>query len=256
MTLSYQQTLERLQTTILTASPQHILSLLQPRHNLQHCLNIYIEGYRHRLAQAVLSDYPVLAIYLGNTKIHELIWSYIESTLSYSYTLDIYPLGFAEYLTRHYEDGFAHSLALLERAIAEVFLLPESPHFISPLTLAPEILTFMQLKPRIASRLLRLEYSVNHYLSEIRTGNREIHPDLTKQSCYLFIVRHENEVKRHELEYEEYILLTKLCKGSAIGEAIDLLIKEYPHLLSVIAKHLQRWFSRWIKNGFFQDQYV
>ncbi len=84
----YAKTLESLQQAMLNADAGLVLpGLKNNRPELQKRLNIYIAGYRTRLVQAILSDYPALIHYLGDDIVTKLARDYVEITQSSSYTL-------------------------------------------------------------------------------------------------------------------------------------------------------------------------
>ena len=247
---NYAQTLESLQEAMLYAKPERVMPGLENnRPSLDKRLNVYIEGYRTRLVQAVLSDYPTAINYLGYAEAEKLAKAYVECTPSISYTLDNYPLKFAEYVEQYGNDGFASSLARLESAIAEVFWLPDSTSFTPPVDLTPEQLMELSFLPRNAAKLIYLEYPAEEYMVALREGREANAAD--KNPCYMLIIRHKNEVRRHMLEDTEQLILSCLLMGVPVGEALEGITGKFPELLPEIEGKLQLWFARWIENGFF-----
>lgn len=244
---AYASTLNALQQAMLEAAPKHILHELDARRPaLEARMNVYIEGYRTRLVQAVLADYPTLAHYLGEAEVRRLAKAYVDSTPSTSYTLDVYPLAFAAYVAQH-ADGFAAAIAALESAIAETFWLPESEAFVPSAELTPEALMELRLTPRAAGRSLTLDYPAEAYLVAVREGAQPTPP--TTAPNPMFIVRHENEVKRHVLDPTEYKLLAAIGAGQPVGAALETVA---PEELAHVATHLQSWLARWMTGGFFR----
>lgn len=247
---TYAKMLEDMQSAMLESEPDKIIpNLKNNRPSLEKRLNVYFVGYFMRLVQAVLSDYPTLIHYLGHAEVERLAISYVEQTPSNSYTLDVYSLEFAEYLSRNCEDHFAISLAKLESAIAEVFWLPDSESFTPSSDVTPEQFMELCFSPRKASKLIHLEYPVEEYTGAVR--EEKIASASEEKSNHMFIVRHNNEVKRHVLGYSEQIILSKLFFGFSIEAVLDEVTDKYPELIPDIEKNLQFWFASWIANGFF-----
>lgn len=249
---AYRETLELLQEAMLDSQPLAInLHLKNTRPALAQRVNIYIEGYRIRLVKAVLSDYPAVINVLGARVAEELAQNYVECTNSESYTLDAYPIGFAEYLADNCDNGFAVAIAMLESAIAEVFWLPDSTAFMPPATLTADNLMGFCFVQRAASKLITLQYPVEEYLAAFREKCEVALPEPHKS--YMFVVRHNNEVKRHVLSDAEYLVLSGLLSGAAVGNVLEDMIAQYPTLTEDIEQNLQNYFASWILNGFFQN---
>lgn len=247
---SYIQMLEDLQSAMLEVMPEKILpSLNNNRPALDRRLNVYIAGYRARLVQSVLSDYPSVVNYLGLTEVERLAINYVESTQSHSYTLDGYPLQFAEYVAKYSNSGFASALARLESAIAKVFWLPDSRAFVPPVDLTAGDLMELRFVQRRASEVIYLEYPVEEYMVAVR--REEVLMVGDKKPHFMFIVRHENEVRRYVLEDTEQLILLPLFIGNAVGEVLEEITDKYPERVGEIEGRLQFWFSRWVENGFF-----
>lgn len=251
MSAPYTEMLERLHHSILTRSPEHIRPYLTHADSLADRLNVYIGGYRIRLRQAVIADYPALAHYLSTQHMDKLVHAYIEAVPSMSYTLDRYPIGFAAYLEKTCDDRFAIALATLESAIAETFWRPDSEAFAPPPDLTPEALMALTLPLRAAGKLLVLEYPTDTYLAAQRAGGALAAPE--PSASHMYIVRHRNEVKRHTLAYGEYLILSALGNGMTVGSALQHIETEYPDTVAEVAANLESWMSRWIVNGFFRS---
>ena len=217
-----------------------------PRLSPETQMAIYIDGYRIRLSEALRSDYPATLYALDQKAFDTLALHYIESTPPTHVSMEYYPYAFASFL-RGKAGGFICDLALLESTIAELFTLPDSKP-LNPSTLAaitPEQFAQLTLAPRTASRLLALDYPVNDYLIAERAGATPLQPQ--PQRCYLYIVRHHNEVRRHALSETEYCVLQTLRNQLSVGDALEVAVTAHPD----IAGHLQPWFARWTEEGFF-----
>jgi hypothetical protein len=241
---------------------------LSNRISVKQQLAIYIDGYRIRLVQAIRSDYPATLGLLGEAEFDKLALEYIENNSPSSFNLDRYPHCFAEFIKNRVDD-FAAEIAILEGTIAEIFMLPESAPFnagelagLSPMDIANLI-----LKPRAASKLLEFKYNVHEWLNEMREGkNQELGkleskdfsliPDSSiLDSTFLYIYRHENEVKRAVLRQAEYAVLGQILSGLTLEKALEEAVEIHSEYEDAIAINMQEWFSKWTLSGFFAKYY-
>lgn len=224
-----------------------------PRIAPQKQMAIYIEGYRLRLIQAIRSDYPTLLALLGEQDFDALALRFIEDNPPRHFNLDRYPHAFAAFVKVHGGDAFAADMAALEAAIAQTFMLEDSP----PLTpemlrgISPETFGSTVLALRTASCLLAMEHDAEACLLAVRDGKPAMRSPVS--ACYLMLVRHHNEVQRHALSYAEFLMLQTLRRGLPVGKALEALAEAHPDYLPEIAGQLQPWFTRWTEHGFFQS---
>lgn len=248
--MSYAIALEKFQQGILEAKPATALPLLRngPRCPADILLNIYIEGYRIRLGKAVQNDYPCLEHYLGHEVLQKLVADYIEVTPSCSYNLDYYPFGLWRYVGMLCEQKEAADLAELEGTVAEVFMMPDSdPLTVTDLNIdSEEKLGEAHFYMRTASRFLNQAYDVELYYQQFRAGSSL--GAIEQKQTHLLIVRHNNEVKRHILEPEEFALLQNISAGLSFTEAICMTHADQ----AMLSQKIGLWLSRWIEAGFFR----
>lgn len=222
-----------------------------PRLTAAQQFAIYADGYRLRLLQAIGSDYPVLFSLLGDAVFKSLASAYIEQFPPTSYNLDYYPHQFAEFLRHNCNDKFAIEIAVLESAIAEVFMLPES----SALTaydfqnISIEDFAERKLRLRKAARLLQFEHNTNYWFTETKAGNNPPRP--AREPGWLLVIRHNNEVHRHNLCKAQFCLLKNIGSGKSVTNSIDATINENSADADYITNNLQSWFAEWMENGVF-----
>lgn len=215
-------------------------------------LQIYIESYRMRLAQALQADFPCF-IHLAGDDAQVLIESYIEATPPNHYSLDQYHIRFANFVKSLGRPRYIWEMAMLESAIAEVFWLPNSEALtVEDLkTVTPQQFGGLTLTLRKAARLLELEYDCESYLQKFRSGKKpKTKP--SRKANYLLVYRDERTVMRHVLSAGEYRILAPLSTGKTVGETISQIMAEKAICHQEIAKGVQTWFTTWVKAGFFQ----
>ncbi len=213
---------------------------------------IYSDGYRIRLIKAIRSDYPILLKLLGDSEFDSMARAYIEKNPPTSYNLDFYPHKFAEFIGKNSGNSFAVALATLEATIAEVFMLPDSKP-LSPESLngiSVEDFGEMRLKLRTAHKLLCFDYQINDFLTLARAGDN-LPPVPLPTSSWLLVLRHNNEVQRHNLSEQEFSLLQNISSGKNVSDALDATIDEHESHAAIIINNLQDWFANWVTNGVF-----
>lgn len=212
---------------------------------------IYIEGYRARLVGAIRGDYPETAALLGEQDFEALALAYVEDAPPVHVSLDVYPFGFGDFVVAR-QGGFAGSVALLEAAIARVFLLPDSEPLNAGILagMTPEGFGDLRLRLREASVLLGLDFAAEAYISARRRGEEIMVPEAAFSP--VMVVRHGNEVRRHVLHPVGYGLLQGLAGGLCMDEALEQAAGTEGALV-VLSQHLQAWFALWVAEGFFQS---
>ena len=139
-------------------------------------VGVYHGMYLARMREALESDYPGLARFLGPAAWEALVRSYVQAHPSRSYTLNVLGRDLPEFVAtaRVRRPAFCRDLARLEWAVSEVFDAPEAP----PLTedeldaVAPDEWERARLVPVPALRLVVLEHDAGAHLDALREGRR------------------------------------------------------------------------------------
>lgn len=246
------ETLNKFHASIIVNSDEHVLPLLKENSRISRSkqMAVYIEGYRIRLAGAVTSDHKAFCNYIGG-KSEKIIAQFVEKVSSDSYSLDFYPFKFASYLSDQKIKPEAKELAQLESLIGQTFMARDSEPLKAQTILGmneAEMDAF-RFKPRVASALQEFNYDVEKYLQEFRAEKKP--RKINKKKIYLFIVRHNNEIQRHQLVMEEFYLLKYLLSGMSIDEAAMKIESEYEGASNMINEMFAQWLQKWLMNGFF-----
>jgi hypothetical protein len=244
---------DHFQASVMSGDNEHVESRLKahPRLSAAQQMDIYQYGYRLRLSEAVTSDYPALGAYIGEKHMAQMASAYMQLHPSESYNLDRYSLGFADWFAQQAEDAFAIDLARLEQAIADVFMMQESAPINASLLmgLSPEEFGALVLRPRAASRLMEFSYPVHAWLETQRKGDLLPVPEASAE--YMYIYRHNNEVKRAVVSPAAFALLEALASGMTVGTALDKVTGDNPQMMEEVVANLQSWFGQWLSGGFF-----
>ncbi len=237
--------LELLHSAIINNEPRSALPIVKKgkRASPKKQMEVYTQGYRIRLANAVAADHPAFCKLAGDKLSTKLIDKYVAKTPSASYSLNDYPLGFAAHIANADVSLAARELAQLESAIQKVFYLPDSE------ALTPQLLAVLaesssspHLNLRTASALLSFSHDVDLYLSEFRSGGKTSTPK--KARIYIMVVRHENTVHRHHLHKDEYDILNAISSGANFNRAVST--------VKAGEEFLQGYISNWLLQGFFR----
>ena len=213
---------------------------------------IYQEMYLLRMAEALESDYPALAHFLGGPRWTALVRDYLLAHPSRSYTLNVLGrslpgwLGEAADLPRR---GFCQDLARLEWAVTEAFDAEETPR-LTPQQLeavSPAAWDEVRLVPSAALRLVGLRWNVNEWLDSAK-DDRHDHPKPRRRDAWVVVFRQSYAVYRRELSHSAFRLLQDLASGRSVGEALGAALRRRgapgPEALS-------RWFREWARDGLF-----
>lgn len=214
-------------------------------------LDIYRGMYELRLIEALRTDYPGLAHFLGERKFEELARLYISECPSQSYTLN--RLGdrlphFVRDVEGLPRPRFVESLAQLELIESIVFDEEETPAE-EPHRLAagsPEEWALRRLVPIPALRLVRLAYPAHEYLQAMRRGAPD--PALRPRRAYLIVYRKSYGLFHLAVSEAAFALFTALAGGASLGEAMDRMGKS-----GASGTNVFEWFRRWCSEGLFRQ---
>jgi hypothetical protein len=185
-------------------------------------VGIYQGMYLLRMQEALETDYPALAHFLGEERWRELVRDYVDAHPSRSYTLNVLGRSLAEFVRawpglRH--AGFGHDLALLEWAVTEAFDAPGSPVLSeADLVAVPEAAwERARLVPSAALHLLALGHYAVHRVALTRGG---------------------------------FALLADLVEGRLVGEAVARALRRGRPRPT--GEQVFGWFREWARAGVFQ----
>jgi hypothetical protein len=251
----YAEQLAALHAAMIKDLPEAMLPLVKASTNKEFSpdmrVAVYRDAYEMRLTQAISSDYPALAHFIGAAALAEAVGYYIHAQPSRLWDLNLYPIGFAAWYAAHSGNASAIALAQLEAAITESFWAEDS----APLdasVLAGEgedALASRVFTPRASLRLLALPCAANAYVNAFREDVPLDMIDATSE--YIAVLRHPHHVQRVVLDAPEYALLQLLVSGVPFGAAIDRLAASPDCDVATLATALPNYLQRWLKHGFF-----
>lgn len=215
-------------------------------------IGVYHEMYLLRMTEALESDYPALAHFLGSRRFTALVRDYVASHPSASYTLNVLGRALPGWLECSGDvprRGFCRDLARLEWAVTEAFDAPESPR------LGPEALAALpeaawgeaRLVPQAALRLVELRWNANEWLDSAK-DERHAHPKPRRKDTWVAVFRSSYAVYRRELSRPAFRLLQDLASGLCVSEALAAALARRA---APGPETLTRWFREWAADGLF-----
>ncbi len=235
-------------------SPERVSEVVLPSRTLsaQERLGVYHGMYLLRMAEALESDYPALAHFLGDERWREVVRGYVTEHPSRAYTLN--PLGrrLADWLLEApglARRAFCHDLARLEWAVAEAFDAEEAPRLgeAELAAVPPDGWSAVRLVPSPALRLVALRWNANLWLDSAK-DERHRHPRPRPSAARLVVFRRSYAVYRRELSRPAFRLLEDLVAGAPVGAALSRAMRRRP---APAPETLQRWFRDWAADGLF-----
>ena len=215
-------------------------------------VGVYHGMYLARMREALESDYPGLARFLGPVVWEGLVRSYVQAHPSRSYTLNVLGRDLPEFVgaARVRRPAFCRDLARLEWAVSEVFDAPETP----PLTeadlaaVAPGDWTHARLVPVAAVRLVVLGHDAGAHLDALREGRRR--PPVRRRRNRVVVYRRSYAVFRREQTPAAFALLEDLVNGVTVGRALARALERRGARLG--ADEAFRLFHDWAAMGLFR----
>jgi hypothetical protein len=220
-------------------------------------LAIYRHGYRARLVECLVDDYPALEFALGTDAFEALAHEYILAHPSSSPNLNFFGRSMADFCRREAKEPFAHrhfaaDLAALEWALVEVLHARDSDA-LSPDALAAipvEEWPAARLPPSAAVRVLRFDYPVNTFFQSFKTDAEPTIPDPSPSATVVY--RTEMTLWRMDLTPAMATLLEGLFRGETLGDALGKLEEGLRAEEAAEAeRNVMVWFREWVQGGLF-----
>ena len=218
-------------------------------------VGIYQGMYVPRMMEALESDYPGLAHYLGPGAWTRLVRSYLTAHPSRSYTLNDLGRRLPEFVRRSRvpRRAFCHDLARLEWAVSQAFDASETEALDSAdvAAMRPAELARARLVPTAAVRLLVLDHNAGAWLDS-ENDARHRHPPVRRERARLVVYRRRYAVMRRELDEAAFTLLTDLVAGLPIGRALERALRRRGAARLAGADAAFGLFREWGAMGLFQ----
>lgn len=244
---------------------EQVERVIRPSHSLtaQQRIGIYHGMYLLRMQEALQSDYPAVAWFLGEQRFERLVRDYVQRHPSRSYTLNRLGDHLPSFLQtwRPDHDGkqavsiapleleFVAELAALELAITGSFDAEESAHLDAEQLAAipPDQLVDLCLAPAASLRLISSRFELGAHLDAARERRGPL--QIQRRERRYCIFRRDYSVRRLALGAAEYALLEEIVAGTPLGEAIER--SGARHRVARSTDRVFTWFRKWVAFGWF-----
>ena len=236
-------------------------------------LEIYNRQYWFRVLSSMIEDFPGLRAVLGDRRFEAMCKAYLVDCPSRSFTLRNLGSRLEAWLRKHpnwagAKQALAVDIARLEWADIEAFDGKAEPA-LRPEDLHAEAGAKLRLKLQPYLRLLDLKYPVDDLLLEVRKEDedtdfasnafQERHKrkrvqavaKLKPAKIFLAVHRVDDSVYFRRIEREEFIILSALRDGKALGKAIEVAFRKSRVPSEERAASVQQWFQNWAALGWF-----
>jgi hypothetical protein len=213
---------------------------------------VYHDMFVLRMAEALESDYPALAHFVGPEAWLALVHAYVSAHPSRSYTLNVLGQSLPGWLRQApalRSRGFCQDLARLEWAVTEAFDAEETGRLCEAdlAALPAEAWQSARLVPSAALRLVTLRWNANEWLDSAKDEAHD-HPRPRRRSSRVVVFRERYAVFRRELPPPAFRLLADLVAGRPVGRALKAALRRRG---APAPETLQRWFRSWAEDGLF-----
>lgn len=218
-------------------------------------ISVYADMYFWRFIDIMAGEYPTVQHILGGDLFAQMVQDYVSRYPSTYYNLNRLSIKFPHYLEKEAKDfphrPFVAAIAVVERAMEDAF---DDPHREK---LTPEAIQSIpgeqwadiRLQFNPALYLLELEYPVNDYMTAVYENR---HMDIPQaQKAFVVVYRRDYTVWREDLDYESYLLLSRLKDGESLGKALENCTGQEGVDADKITASLGEWFQQWTAQEFF-----
>jgi hypothetical protein len=269
---------ERMQRTAPDGKPmrRYAERFIKPNDRLSSFerLEIYNRQYWFRLLSSMIEDFPGLRAVLGDRRFDAMCKAYLVDCPSRSFTLRNLGGQLESWLRKHPrwagpKQALAIDIARLEWADIEAFDSAAEPA-LRPENLGSDAGANLRLRLQPYVRLLDLKYPVDDLLLEVRKDEQEdtdfasnafqerhkrkrvqAVAKLKPAAIFLAVHRVDDSVYFRRIEREEFTILSALCAGKMLRQAIEAAFKTSKVPVQGRATALQEWFQNWSTLGWF-----
>lgn len=254
-------------------------SYIKPNSKLNEVerIEIYAQQYWYRLLDNLEEDFPGILSVLGKAKFQSLMQKYLETYPSDSYFLRDLGKNLSYFIETNkglVDSKYNLVLDLSKFEFAQVFAFDEeSTKTITTSDIQDSDLNSLSIRLQPYITLIESEWALDEFTIALKTGKKDatiseassVKPsdkreetestsEPEEEKIWLVVHRFENRVFLKRLDKIAFLLLKHIEETGTIGESVSALLKENPELaenLPELAKNVQKWFTSWVKLGWF-----
>ncbi len=216
---------------------------------------IYRRMFVLRMCDSMAVDYPGVKHFFGEERFNDLVMEYVGKYPSKSYTLNYLGRRFPQFINEssleHKE--FLYDLSKLELALTENMDALQSPVLTQKelTAIKPEEWETASLVPITALTLMEFRYPVAEYLRVVMDEESITPSMIERQTIWVVVYRKEYTTWFKQLMQEEYVLLSELCNGKTLSNALNVLGEQFPAKQNELEQYVFSWFNDWVGRGMF-----
>jgi hypothetical protein len=213
-------------------------------------LDVYADMYFYRLLEVLKEDYPATSALLGEANFHNLITAYLIEHRPCEPSVRGAGKCLPDFLRRHplhAELPFVADLAMLERAIAEVFCAPNASLLEASEmnALEPKLWGAVKMRKIPASAVLRARWRVAEVLRAVEE-KRDWKPPKRERN-WILVWRRNSRVSYREIGSNEAAALAMLARTTKFAKVCEVLALGLPPAQAPQA--IGDTFARWLGQG-------
>ena len=227
-------------------------------------LEIYSRSYWFRVLDSLVEDFPGVRAIVGVREFHAISRDYLLQHPSRSFTMRNLGSHFVEWLEKNTDrvkpnETLALDMARLEWAQMEAFDGAQKP-VVTPEGWARAGEDAV-LKLQSYIRLVATQHPVDDVLLEVRKledSNQKIAnwrrkrlAHIQGEKCFIVVHRVDYSVCYRRVEREAFRLLESLQSGGALGDALEVALRDSAVPQERWPVLVQEWFSLWMNLGWF-----
>jgi len=213
-------------------------------------LEVYADMYFYRLLEVLKEDYPATSAVLGEANFHNLLTAYLIDYRPCEPSVQGAGKFLPDFLRRHplgQELPFVADLAMLERAIAEVFCARDATLLETSEmnTLQPKLWGGVKMCRIPASAVLRAQWRTAEVLRAVEE-KRDWKPPRRERN-WILVWRRNSRVSYREIGSSEAAALAMLARTTEFAKVCEVLAKGLPP--DQAPQAIRDTFARWVAAG-------
>lgn len=247
---SLKQLQEDFQSAVLKADPSLLTHTLKPLKHSDQKLNVYVEGYRLRLIEALSVDYPKVQVLLGHQAFEQVCREYIAQHPSQNFSLRDFGQHYKSFLAQTHP-GFPQlaQMADFEWVLKQSLDSKDMPLFtLNDLAQIPaDQWGYLRLTWHSSVNLRTYDWDVPQLWSDIEHTNRPRQAIKLQRPQRWICWRHELKSMYASLNEVQVAMAEGICAHQPLAATAEQLCDLYPP--DEVPKLLVQTLQLWVQQG-------